>query len=126
MATSKLLIVEDDVELQKLLALTLRCHRIGFDVIASAEDAFMMLADTDYSGLIVDLALPRMDGWTFIEMLHRNPRTAPIPCIAITCYHINELDAVALDVGFTAYFRKPLDITAFVYQIQRIFNRSSP
>jgi len=102
------------------LALALRRHRIGFDVVGVAEDALMMLADMDYSGLIVDLALPRMDGWTFLETLHRNPRTAAIPCIAITCYHINELDAVALDVGFAAYFRKPLDIEAFIRRLSAI------
>lgn len=120
MISQKLLIIEDDVALQNLLALALRRHHIAFDVVTSAEDALMMLADIDYSGLIVDLALPQMDGWTFLETLRRNPRTATIPCIAITCYHISELDAVALDVGFTAYFRKPLDIEVFVKRLPAI------
>lgn len=120
MVTQKLLIVEDDRALQQLLALAFRRHRINFDVVASAEDALMMVADTDYAGLIVDLALPRMDGWTLLETLRRHPRMAAIPCIAMTCYHVNELEEVAQENGFAAYFRKPLDIGAFIRQLPAI------
>lgn len=56
--------------------------------------------------ILLDLAMPVMDGWETISRLKQDPRTARIPVIALTGKHLDfsELEAV----GFCSYLEKPI------------------
>jgi CheY-like chemotaxis protein len=115
-----ILVVEDDPDGQELVGRMLRHHRIPSEVVGSAEDALAMLAQQNYRAVIIDLALPGMDGWTLLNQIHSSPGTAELPCVAMTAYHSPELAIEAVRAGFLAYFPKPLEATSFVRELQRI------
>jgi len=124
MNAMNVLIVDDDVTVQQLIALALQRQHIACDRVSCAEDALMLLTEVEYTGLIIDLALPGMDGWTLLEMIRRNPRTAALPCVAITCYDSDGVADETIGAGFTTYFRKPLDMSVFVQWVQTAFHSS--
>ncbi len=116
------LIVEDNPDSQDMIARILRHYNIDSAHVASAEEALESLEQSVYDGLVVDLALPAMDGWTLIEYLHSNPRTAHLKCVAVTAYHSRELAAQALQAGFEAFFPKPLDKAVFAERVRQMVN----
>lgn len=122
MPSRKVLIVEDDIDLQGLLALILRRSQVDFDLVSSAEDALMMLASGEYCGVVTDLAMRGMDGWMLMDKMRQDLKTQDVWCIAITSYHDASVEEAALEAGFSAYHRKPLDIKTFVGQIKNRLN----
>jgi len=101
--------------------LILRYHGIVTDIVGSAEEALTVLSKETYTGVIIDLHLPGMDGWRLLQAIRRNPQTNRIPCIAITAYHTDDLAIQAIEAGFQAYFPKPLEATSFVRELEAIF-----
>lgn len=114
------LVVEDDPDGQEVVARMLRHHKINTTVVGSAEDALGLLAEKKYTALVIDLALPGMDGWTLLNTIQRNPKTAYLPCVAMTAFHSADLAIKAIEAGFVAYFPKPLEATSFVRELQRV------
>lgn len=120
MTEMHLLVVEDDADGQEVVARMLRYHKIPFDVVGNGEDALHLTREKSFTGAIIDLALPGIDGWTLLKTLHREPATGTLPCIAVTAYHSAEVAVKAIEAGFAAYFPKPLDSTTFVRELRRV------
>jgi CheY-like chemotaxis protein len=120
MTNWNILLVEDDMDGQEVISRMLRHQQISVDVVRSGEEALKLLADNVYDGAIIDLNLPGMDGWTLLRNIRQNPRSATVPCVAVTAYHSPELAVKAMEYGFTTYFPKPIEALTFVKEIQRL------
>lgn len=120
MANSRILVVEDDQDGQEVVARMLRFHRLDFDLVATAEDALDALGQSEYSTAIIDLALPGMDGWALLGAIMGSNSTSHMKCVAVTAFHSAEVATKAIEVGFKAYFAKPLETTSFVRELQRV------
>lgn len=114
----RILVVEDDPDGQEVVSRMLRYHNIGFDAVDNAEEALDLLANNTYSGLIIDLHLPGMDGWTLLKEVQEI--YGDVPCVAITAFHSAEVAVDAIEAGFSAYFPKPLEATSFVRELERV------
>jgi CheY-like chemotaxis protein len=115
------LIVEDDPDGAETVDMMLRAAGMQTEVAESAEAALSILGETSqFDGVIVDLALPVMDGFELMATLRKHAAHHKLPLIAVTAYHTPELKAKALDAGFNAYFPKPLDTTLFAQALERI------
>jgi two-component system, chemotaxis family, CheB/CheR fusion protein len=114
MSQWRMLVVEDDPNGQELATVVLEHRQIQVDVARTAEDGLKLLDKNRYTAAIIDLSLPGMDGWTLLRNIQNNPRTAGLPCFAITAYHAATVAQQALQAGFTAYFPKPLQVESFV------------
>src|SRR5262245_35619267 len=124
MANNKwhVLVVEDDADGQEVVATLLRHLNISLDIASDASEAerFLFQSDRTYSAAIIDLALPDKDGWEILSEVLADPRTANVPCIAVTAYHTSKLREDAIIAGFKAYFPKPIDGTGFMRQLESI------
>ncbi|HRE49119.1 MAG TPA: response regulator [Aggregatilineales bacterium] len=116
----QILIVEDDADGQEVIRRILRHHHLEASFAHSAEEALERLSEHTYRVVILDLALPGMDGWTLFNRLQHDPTTKDIPCFAVTGFHAPDLALKALRSGFAGYFSKPLDMTAFVGEVRRV------
>lgn len=115
-----LLVVEDDPDGQEYIGRMLRFNKIPYDGVYTAEDALELLSNGTYTGAIIDLNLPGMDGWTLLNAIQHNLQLGHLPCVAVTAYHSAELAIKTIEAGFAAYFPKPLETTSFVREIQRM------
>jgi CheY-like chemotaxis protein len=117
------LIVEDDPDGAATVNMMLQAAGMQTRVVDSAEAALVVLGNTPcFDGVVVDLALPVMDGFELMTTLRKNSAHQTLPLVAITAYHTPELKYKALDAGFDAYFAKPLDTDRFAQALLRILN----
>src|SRR5437660_4054441 len=103
----RVLVVEDEPELLRVLAQALREDGYAVDEAADGEEGLFKATSWEYDALILDLMLPRKDGWQVLAELRRSRKT---PVLILTAR-----DAVAdrvrgLDVGADDYLVKPFDL----------------
>lgn len=117
-----ILVVEDDPDGQEMVTTIL--EHLGFKVAAAddGEQAATLLFEqgASFDAIVIDLALPGMDGWELLGAILNNPATSAVPCIAVTAFHNSKLREDALRAGFTAYLPKPLDGTQLGRQIDML------
>jgi len=103
----KILVVEDDPDLLRIIVHTL--NSAGYRVIPAygGEDALRKIQRDRFDLILTDLAMPNMSGVELIEILKRDPDTARIPVIAVTAYWMDSFGDAANDVGCDGHLVKP-------------------
>jgi len=113
------LIVEDEFDNQQIISHILNYYGFDATVVGNGLECLAVLEQMIPSVVIMDLAMPKMDGWETLIAIRANPRTANIPVVAITAFHSDEVARGVNAAGFNAYFRKPLNPMKFVDQLQK-------
>ena len=116
----KVLVVEDEVDSMELVQELFHHYGINSIGASSGEEALHILETETPTLIIIDLALPGIDGWGLLGALKNKRALSNIPRVAITAYHTAEVANQAIEKGFDAYFSKPLDATSFVRELQGI------
>ena len=116
------LIVEDEYDSMELVQGILDHYDIQYLAAGDGEQALEILKDTIPTLVIVDLALPGIDGWNLLRTIRADPRLDGVPCVATTAYHSFEIADRAIEEGFVAYFPKPIEATAFVRELEYIID----
>lgn len=94
-------------------------------LIAESGQQALDLLKTHFPHFIIsDLSMPGMDGWGLLAALKSDPRSAPLPVIALTAHVMGEDRSKALNAGFINYITKPLDVSRFVAQVVQIIAES--
>jgi len=114
------LVVEDEADSMELVFGLLSHYGISCTGAVSGEEALQILEKMTPSLIILDLALPGMDGWRVLKAIRALKALSDVPCIAITAFHTPELAEKAIEAGFNAYFAKPIDSTSFVRELESI------
>ena len=110
MANQRVLVVEDNRDNMILIVDIL--ESLDYDVI-QAEDGErgVSLADTERPDLILmDLSLPKMDGWTATSIIKANDDLKQIPIIALTAHAMVGDRERALEAGCDEYMTKPINL----------------
>src|ERR1041385_7043637 len=116
----KVLVIEDENDSMELVRGLLEYHGIASVGASTGEDALTLLQQLSPTAIIIDLALPDIDGWGLLAKLKDNHRLGRVPRVAITAYHTAEVANKAIEEGFDAYFAKPLDAMSFVRELESI------
>ena len=114
------LVVEDEADSMELVQGLLSHYGIHCVGAMSGEEALQMLQKMTPTLIILDLALPGVDGWGVLQAVRSHRQLSNVPCVAITAFHTPELAEQAIKAGFNAYFAKPIDSTSFVRELQTI------
>ncbi len=117
-STWVILLVEDDPDNTELAKQVLAFH--GAEVF-TAEDGVQgleLLKTVSPTIILLDLAMPRMDGWHMFEVLRVDTELASVPIIAVSAHAMQETRERALETGFDGYIVKPYSIRTFVQDIQ--------
>lgn len=115
-----ILLVEDDEDCRTLYRLAL--EYFGYRVVEAADGADgLAAARINIPGLVImDLSLPRMDGWSALRELRADPATAGVPALALTG-HVTEVDRQrAHAAGFDAFLAKPVPPSEVLDHVRRI------
>lgn len=114
------LVVEDEYDSIQMVSKILTHHGISVQVAHNGRECLEQLENVEPTAVIMDLAMPEMDGWETLVEMRANPATAHIPVIAITAYHSPDVKEDAVRAGFDAYFPKPLNPVSFVNDLAAI------
>lgn len=99
-----LLLIEDDAVLAEQLIELIRARHFKVVVAASGQEGLRLAADLEPRGIVLDVKLPDIDGWTVMERLRADPTTRRIPV-----HFVSAVDAPAkgLAMGAIGYLTKP-------------------
>jgi chemosensory pili system protein ChpA (sensor histidine kinase/response regulator) len=105
--TPLVMIVDDSLTVRKITSRTLT--RAGFDVITAKDgiDALELLNDRTPDVILLDIEMPRMDGFEFTKTIKNEPRNAHIPIIMITSRTAEKHRNRAKELGVDLYLGKP-------------------
>jgi DNA-binding response OmpR family regulator len=121
---AKILIVEDEKDIQELVSYNLQ--KEGFDVSASGngEDALELIKREDFSLLILDLMLPGIQGIELCRMLKSAGETASMPIIMLTAKG-EEVDKIlGLEMGADDYITKPFSPRELIARVKAVLRRT--
>ncbi|MFN2406700.1 MAG: response regulator [Pyrinomonadaceae bacterium] len=106
----KVLLVEDFEDTRLFLRLALEEH--GF-IVFEAENGEVAVQNANREKpdvILMDLTMPRMDGFAAAKAMRQNEQLKSVPIIAITAHHEIDFRSSAKASGFDAYVTKPIDV----------------
>ncbi len=105
MSDSRVLVVEDDASVGRLIVNMLAARGISADLVTDGLQALESLARHTPDLVVLDLALPKVDGWEVLNTLQEAERDVPV--IVVTAHGRGEGAARARDLGVRRFFEKP-------------------
>jgi CheY-like chemotaxis protein len=115
--SARILIVDDNPTNLKLASQVLEVEGCTVDQAADAEQAQEMLQRMTPDLILMDIALPGMDGLTLTRKLKTDAKLRHIPVVAMTAFAMKGDDRKALDAGCDGYITKPIDTRKFPQQV---------
>jgi two-component system cell cycle response regulator DivK len=112
-----ILIVEDNETNMKLARDVLQFHGFRTLEAVTGEDALVMARDQLPDLVLMDIALPGMDGVEATRQLRGDPLTAAIPIVALTASVMQIDRARFAEAGFAGLIAKPIDVLQFPEQV---------
>jgi len=116
----KVLVIEDVKELADLV--TLYLSKEGFEVraVESGEDGFIVIEDWKPELIILDINLPGMDGFEFLQRFRRDNNT---PVLIVSARDSDEDQISGLGIGADEYITKPFSPKVLVARVRAVFRR---
>jgi DNA-binding response OmpR family regulator len=120
-AAPRILLVDDELSVQKLLTYPLR--KEGYDVIPALDgrEALDRLRDDNFDLVVLDVMLPRMDGFDVCRAI-RSRSTVPI--IMLTAKTEETDKVLGLELGADDYITKPFSIREFSSRVKAVLRRA--
>ncbi len=118
----RILVVEDEPRLLRNLAKALREEAYAVDVAAAGDDGLYKAESYDYDAIVLDIMLPRLDGWEVMERLRKQKQT---PLLMLTARDAHKDRVRGLDNGADDYLVKPFDLSELLARLRALIRRSA-
>ena len=124
--TWKILAVDDDKGMRTLLRVTL--ERNGFQVAEApdGEAAVEQVLASPPDLILMDVMMPRMDGFTACQIIHGTANTAHIPIILLSAMISDEHKEKGLASGANLYLTKPVSPSVLLETVNEILQETAP
>lgn len=118
----KILVVEDDFDIQELLQNFLQ--EAGYEVTVSNDgvEAIAVFSDKQFDLILLDIMLPKIDGFAVCELIRRQSQ---VPIIMLTALSGEEEQIRGLDLQVDDYITKPFSMPVLVRKIAAVLRRSN-
>jgi len=120
----RILIVEDEQAIADLVSQAL--HRHGFEtkIAKDGDEALSLIYDLKPDIVILDLMLPKMDGWEVCRRVKNDSQTAHIPIMMLTARRSDRDVVEGLELGADDYMRKPFSCDELSARVRTLLRRS--
>lgn len=115
----RILVIDDDLPLRGMLAAALRKH--GFQVLLAGDGEEGQRAVNLHNPhvILLDLAMPRVNGWDFLQRLQETGKINAVPIIVVSAHLRVEPQAV-LKMGVSAILPKPFNLPELIDLIEHL------
>jgi DNA-binding response OmpR family regulator len=115
----RVLVIDDDLPIRGMLAAALRQH--GFQVLLAGDGAEGQRALTihDPDVVLLDLAMPGVNGWDFLQRLQETGRLGKTPIIVVSA-HVTVQPQALLQMGVSAILPKPFNLPELIDLIEHL------
>ena len=124
MSKGHILVVEDNLDNYELVRTILELAGYESFLAINGRDGVDAARKQKPDLILMDMALPEMNGWDATERIRKHPETKDIPMIAMTVHTLTVERKRALDAGVNAYISKPFDAAQFIQVVNDTFEKS--
>ena len=124
MSKGHILVVEDNLDNYELVRTILEIADFDTFLADNGRDGVNAARKQKPDLILMDLALPEMDGWNATKLIRQDPETAHIPMIALTVHTLPLERKRALDAGVDAYLSKPYDASQLIRLVESTLKNS--
>lgn len=118
----RILIVEDEPDLLASLARALREEGYAVDTAANGEDGLYNAEENPYDAIVLDVMLPKLDGWELLARLRKKKKT---PVLMLTARDQSRDRVRGLDTGADDYVVKPFDLDELLARLRALIRRTT-
>ena len=120
-STGQTLLLVEDNEDNRIIYCTVLRH-LGYEVIEAQDGvrAVELARSVQPDLILMDISIPRMDGWEATRILRGDPRTSGIPIIALTAHAMSSDRERALEAGCDDYDTKPIELPRLLGKIEAL------
>jgi len=118
----RVLVVEDEPELLTVISRALREEGYAVDSAADGEEGLFRATSWDYDAVVLDLMLPKIDGWQLLETIRREKKT---PVLILTARDTVDDRVRGLDGGADDYLVKPFELAELFARLRALIRRSA-
>jgi two-component system OmpR family response regulator len=118
----RLLLVEDEPDLLNGLKRALRREGYAVDTAAAGDEGLYKAQETDYDAIVLDVMLPKLDGWEVLTRLRRSKKT---PVLMLTARDTTKDRVRGLDTGADDYLIKPFDNAELHARLRALIRRAA-
>jgi len=118
----RVLVVEDETDLAETLRKVLEDEGFAVDLVADGEEGLYRLTELTYDAVVLDLMLPKRDGWSVIEAARAAGVRTPV--LVLTARDPVEDRVRGLNLGADDYLTKPFAVTELVARVHALIRRS--
>ena len=119
-ASPLVLLVDDSEDNREVYEQFLKFAGFRVEIAVDGVEAVEKAASVKPDVIVMDLSLPRLDGWEATRRIKAAPETTAIPVIALTGHAVSESKRKAQEVGCSGYLTKPCLPEVLVSEIRRL------
>jgi two-component system cell cycle response regulator DivK len=121
----RILIVDDQHDNLTLAGAVFGLRGAVVELVDNATTALSLIQTFKPTVILVDIAMPEMDGWELLHAIRASEANKAIPVIALTVRVSIDDQRKALAAGFDGYIAKPYSINGIIEQVEEVL-ASSP
>ena len=116
----RILVIDDEPELVK--AIEIRLKTSGYEVEAAydGQSGIDKAKEVKPDLILLDIIMPRMDGYEVTKELIADPETEQIPIIVFTASQQRDLEARCRELGITDFIKKPFETSDLLNMVNEI------
>jgi two-component system OmpR family response regulator len=118
----RILIIEDEPDLLRSLARALREEGYAVDTAPDGEEGLYKAEGYDYDAIVMDVMMPKLDGWEVLKRLRKIKKT---PVLMLTAKDQSRDRVRGLDTGADDYVVKPFDLAELFARLRALIRRSA-
>ena len=118
----RILVVEDEPDLLSSLAKALREEGYAVDTAEDGEEGLYKAESWDYDAVVLDVMLPKLDGWGVLQKLRKIKK---VPVLMLTARSASRDRVRGLDTGADDYVVKPFDLPEFLARLRALIRRAA-
>jgi len=119
----RILVVEDERDFARTLARALEEEGFAVDVAGDGEEGLFLATEIAYAAIVLDLMLPRRDGWSVLDTLRRGGRQTPV--LLLTARDTVDDRVRGLNLGADDYLVKPFALAELVARLRALIRRAA-
>jgi CheY-like chemotaxis protein len=117
---AEVLVVDDDAAIRNAVVGALELEGYTARAAANGAEALTLLVDEPPALIVLDLMMPVMNGWQFLEHCRQGPCQG-VPVLVMSAYR--QLSAEAAELGVSACIAKPFDLDVLLGAVDRLVRR---
>src|SRR5712692_2304186 len=122
MPRTRLLVVDDDPQIQRMLRSQLVVRDYDVRVVDNGPDALLAVSEFEPHLVLLDITMPGMDG---LEVCRRLREWTAVPVILLTAADAPQTKMTALDLGADDYLTKPFHMGELLARVRAVLRRAA-